>query len=259
MKAASRSVLVVTAACAVVLAAVWWLPTTSLYRWQDAHLHWNYALQILFFIIPLSILATRRRTRADYGLVFAEPRWHARLGVMLVIVLVIVPLVIEAIFGRLALNRMFAAFPLSTIVFHFVFSSFGEELFFRGFVQGELNLAFGRRWKFAGVAFGPGLVVAALIFAAGHAFRRDAVDVQQFIATGIFAVFAGLLRERTGGVVAPAMLHATIDLNWHFLRLDRVLKVAQFVCTGVAFFFVLRLINEPRPHEPAARLAALSR
>ena len=254
MSARVWSVLLVVVAYAILLAWMGWLPTTSIASWQREHLHWNYALQSLFFIIPLSILATRLRRLADYGLVWSEPRLHARLAVMLVIVLVLLPIAITALFGRLALDRTFAAFPLSTIVFHFVFSSFGEELFYRGFIQGELNRAFGRPWKIAGVPFGPGLIVASLTFAAGHGVPMLGAQVWDPLAvlqTGIFAFFAGLLRERTGGIFAPAMLHATIDLNWHWLRLHRVLRIAQLICTGVALFFILRWIAiEPASDAP---------
>ena len=246
--AAVRSVLLVVVAYAILIGWMWLLRASAFAAWQREHLHWNYGFQIIFFVIPLSILATRRRSLEQYGLVFRDPRLHARLAVMLTIVLVVVPIAVTALFGRIGFDRTFLAHPISTVVFHFVFSSFGEELFFRGFIQGELNLAFGRPWKFAGVPFGVGLVVSTLTFAAGHGIPllgAPEVDVWAFVLTGFFALFAGLLRERTGGIFAPAMLHATIDLNWHLLRLHRVLRVAQYVCTGVAFYFIIRWIDDP--------------
>jgi membrane protease YdiL (CAAX protease family) len=132
-------------------------------------------------------------------------------------------------------------------------ADFGAELFYRGFIQGELNRAFGRPWKIAGVPFGPGLIIATLTFAAGHGvpfLGAPEWDPWAMLQTGIFAFFAGLLRERTGGIFAPAMLHATIDLNWHLFRLHRVLRICQFVCTGVAIFFILRWIADDRSDPP---------
>jgi membrane protease YdiL (CAAX protease family) len=228
---------------------MWWLPTTAFASWQYKRVHWNYAFQLLFFIIPLVAFVIGRRRPADYGLVLTEPRLHLRLAVMLVILLVLVPLASQALFGRLELNRTFAAYPISTIIFHFVFSSFGEELFFRGFMQGELNLAFGRPWRLAGVPFGVGLIVAALVFAIGHGIEQMnpllgsfELDPQAFLATAAFAIVAGLLRERTGSLLAPTLLHATIDLNWHLLRLDPVLRKVQPVCTAAAFVIIFAWI-----------------
>jgi uncharacterized protein len=248
--AALRAVVLVVLANAILIAWMSWLRATPYAAWEREHLNWKYGVQILFFAIPLSILATRRRSPAQYGLAFYGRRLHARLAVMLPLVLVATPIAITAIFGRLTLNRTFVEFPVSTAVFHFVFSSFGEELFFRGFMQGELNLGFGRPWKVADVPFGPGLVVTTLVFGAAHGvplLGASEFDPTAILLTACFAFFAGLLRERTGGIFAPAMLHATIDLNWHLLRLHRVLRIAQFVCTGVAFYFILRWIGDERP------------
>lgn len=48
----------------------------------------------------------------------------------------------------------------STVVWQFVFSGFGEEFVFRGYVQSRLNQAFGRPLRLFGIQFGVGLIVA---------------------------------------------------------------------------------------------------
>jgi membrane protease YdiL (CAAX protease family) len=56
----------------------------------------------------------------------------------------------------------------STIIFQFIFAGFGEEIFFRGYIQTRINEDFGRRWSIKGVNFGPGLLIAAALFGVLH-------------------------------------------------------------------------------------------
>ena len=92
----------------------------------------------------------------------------------------------------------------------------GEELFFRGYVQPQLNQAFERRWTLWGVRFGWGLVVTQLLFALIHALNRcDYFRGHWEFAWGhalvtLPAVY-GFLREKTGSIAAPVLVHATVD------------------------------------------------
>src|SRR5262249_17006510 len=50
---------------------------------------------------------------------------------------------------------------LQATTWRFFGAGCGEEVFFRGYAQARLDAAFGRPWRWAGVAFGPGLPLAA--------------------------------------------------------------------------------------------------
>lgn len=82
-----------------------------------------------------------------------------------------------------------------------------EEAFFRGYVQSRLAEAFGGRG-----AIGPvtrANLVASLLFAVGHFGTSVSVArASVFFPSLLF----GLLRERTGGVVAPVIVHALSNL-----------------------------------------------
>jgi membrane protease YdiL (CAAX protease family) len=97
-------------------------------------------------------------------------------------------------------------------------AAIAEEVFFRGYAQSRLDAAFGRPWQFLGVPFGPGLVLASLLFGAVHVLNTT----DYFAGTYRFAwcwglvtaasVHYGFLRAKTGSVLAPILVHATTDL-----------------------------------------------
>jgi membrane protease YdiL (CAAX protease family) len=91
---------------------------------------------------------------------------------------------------------------------------FGEEILYRGYMQSRLNEEFGRPFKFFGVAFGWGAIITNILFGLMH------VGVQRWIlglstevtlAWGFWTIFGGLVlsfvREKTGSILAPALLH----------------------------------------------------
>lgn len=94
-----------------------------------------------------------------------------------------------------------------------------EELFFRGYAQSRLNEAFARPYRVLGTDFGPGLFIASALFGLVHGLNT----YNYFQCAGRFnychalvtasALFHGLLRERTGTIVAPIIVHALIDVG----------------------------------------------
>ena len=85
-------------------------------------------------------------------------------------------------------------------------TGFGEEILFRGYVQSRLNRAFGRPFHTWGVRWGLGVIIAAILFGSMHFFHGTGT-----LWWGLWTIFAGLvfgfLREKTGGIAAPAIAH----------------------------------------------------
>lgn len=102
---------------------------------------------------------------------------------------------------------------LVTFVCYAVFVGFGEEIMYRGFVQSRLNQAFGRPFQFFGIPWGWGLVITSLLFGFTHVLNVDAAsgEIGWYWGWGLWTAFSGLtfgyIRERTGNVLAPALLH----------------------------------------------------
>jgi len=116
-----------------------------------------------------------------------------------------------------ALNRL-SLQVVSTVAWQFLFSGFGEEIRYRGYYQSRVNEEFGRPWRLMGVSFGPGLLVSSALFALSHALNtfnpfRGRLELAWGWALFTFfgGVFFGLVREKTGSVVAPGVAHGLPD------------------------------------------------
>lgn len=79
----------------------------------------------------------------------------------------------------------------------------GEELVFRGFLYTSLR----ERWGYA-----PSLIVVSVLFSAMH---FEATFVYPLLVLPI-ALVLGWLRERSGGVCAPMLLHVAVN-SWAFV------------------------------------------
>jgi membrane protease YdiL (CAAX protease family) len=95
----------------------------------------------------------------------------------------------------------------------------GEEIFYRGYIQSRVNMAFGRPLRFLGIQFGMGLLVSSLLFGFLHALNSvDYFDRRFTFAWGFgvanvgTGLLYGCLRESTGSVVAGAVTHAVLDV-----------------------------------------------
>jgi membrane protease YdiL (CAAX protease family) len=95
-----------------------------------------------------------------------------------------------------------------------LFVGFGEEILYRGYAHSRLNEAFGTAFRFAGVAFGWGTILAAAIFGLTHVgILRWILGASSEVtwAWGVWTFFGGLVfayvREKSGGILAPALLH----------------------------------------------------
>jgi uncharacterized protein len=98
-------------------------------------------------------------------------------------------------------------------------AGFGEEIFFRGYVQSRLNQAFGRPWQFVRVRFGVGLIASALLFGFIHALNTVEYFEGRYdfawLWTGtnfIAGLFFGCLRDRTESVAPGAIIHGVTDV-----------------------------------------------
>ncbi len=117
------------------------------------------------------------------------------------------------------LNHAEIAPKLWTVFWVLIGSGFGEELFFRGYMQGRLNLVFGRRWSLWGTRFGPGLFLAAALFGAIHVLNTVDYfsDVYHFQwhhgLTTMTTLYFGFLREKTNSILAPALVHGFGNLS----------------------------------------------
>lgn len=102
----------------------------------------------------------------------------------------------------------------------FVFVGPVEELVFRGYIQSRLNEAFGRPRQFLGVSFGVGIIISSLLFGLVHTMNANtfnpflgkySLDIFWGIIAFMIGLVLGFVREKTGSIVAPALLHGALD------------------------------------------------
>lgn len=115
--------------------------------------------------------------------------------------------------GPLVLDRS-PWWLVEILLIHLVMVALPEEVFYRGFLQARLAPLFRRRIRVLGASLGPHVVVASALFALSHL-----VTIPHPARLAVFfpGLLFGWLRERTGGVLAPAFLHAASNVLLEFL------------------------------------------
>jgi membrane protease YdiL (CAAX protease family) len=94
-------------------------------------------------------------------------------------------------------------------------------------MQSRLDQAFGKPYAFGGVQFGWGVIITSLLFGLLHVTNGGDPVTRTFVpqwAWGLWTFFGGLasgyVREKTGSIVAPTILHGLPQALVHFfLRL----------------------------------------
>ena len=164
-------------------------------------------LSVTFVIAIAVMLRVLRKTD-----VRGKSGTPARTNLIVMGLLLLFPILVA-----LAMHRL-SVVIVSTVVWQFVCSGFGEEFVWRGYVQSRLNQAFGRPWTLCGVQCGPGLIIASLLFGLFHAFNTyDPASGQYELAWGwaLWTTFSGLffgaIREKTGSLLACGIAHGLPD------------------------------------------------
>ena len=161
-----------------------------------------------FFTLALWLIVRMVSQKYDHFEDVQISRRKHRNNVLSILFLLLLPVILG-----LAMMRLSWAL-VSTVVWQFIFSGFGEEIFFRGYIQSRLNAAFGRPYEWKGIRFGAGLFITAAIFATTHVLNTANIWLGNFnmawwwgTFTFVGGILFGLLREKTQSVVAPGVLH----------------------------------------------------
>lgn len=162
------------------------------------------------FLAVLVVLRTRGR------IIEHIPPW---VTVPVIFALLGVPVVVAAHFHRPSM--------LLTALWCFFGAGFGEEIFYRGYIQSRVDEAFGLPFRLLGFEFGMGLLASSLLFGLVHVL--DTVDyfaghfnfgwgygVQNFFE----GLFYGCVRAKTGSVLPGAIMHGFGDV---FARISYLL------------------------------------
>ena len=111
---------------------------------------------------------------------------------------------------------------IAQIIIVLIFVGFLEEFFWRGYVQRRLNDVFGRPYSLFNVNYGAGLVLTAAIFGLFHPLFANETPLPWAWAlwTATFGLILGFLREKSGAIVAPTLLHGVFLLGGVFFGIS---------------------------------------
>lgn len=178
----------------------------NLMEWQRDIFIWNYfgvSANYVLFVIYFFYSKKRKET---FGLHFGKWKDHALSYVIILVSIIVFFRIVTFIAeGPLVLQIP----PLTTILFQLIFVAFGEELFWRGFIQSKFGF-----W-IATIGFGllhfiPTYVINVFIY-------NTDFDVLNGLAVMSFALIMGLIlgliRKKTDSVYASTLLHGMYGLS----------------------------------------------
>lgn len=194
--------LIVTVTSVALFRLVYYIPIVGRYG--------STAVPILLIYIPIFISGWRKHPLALKG-----DGWKSGVISFVAWSLIIFPIFVIAahFWQRFIYNEgpfHLAAPPAASFwLAQLVAAALPEEIFFRGYLQTCLDKFFIARWNIFGVRLGWAWPLTALIFAFAHS-----VITYRWWHFAIFfpALVFGYLRERTGGIIAPTLFHASSNI-----------------------------------------------
>jgi membrane protease YdiL (CAAX protease family) len=132
-------------------------------------------------------------------------------NLVVILILLFIPIVLGLIFNQLS------SLLISTIIWQFLVSGFGEEFKYRGYYQSTINREFGCPYCIGGIQFGIGLIFSSLLFSFSHIlnpFNPFLGNFELALWWGTFTLVSGfvfgLLREKTQSLIAPTIFHGLV-------------------------------------------------
>ncbi len=250
MKETIKAISEVVIVEAIFLVIAWYLQAIQPlgYGWYSKF------IMILFGII--GILAHRKVY--EYGLIPRNLKFNLIWSAYIILIFVLtslVTLIISTLSGTL---RMICLHTLMIdLIWFFIFVGFAEELFFRGYIQSRLNEVFRKKYRrilWVRFEWSEGtLITGVFFFGLAHIFVAinpftsriifSPVIVMVVISACFMGVIFGVLREKTGDVLLPTILHGLIDFTT--FSLGRLIGLMfSSIATGVALFLFFLLIFE---------------
>lgn len=164
---------------------------------------WNWTGKLIALGLTLAIASHPAFGWRRSGLTLQQRR-----GSLLPALLASLPVIALYLFFALAGDEPANA---ESIAFQLTLPGLEEEPFYRGILLLAFAEAFRSRMKLLGVDWGWGAILSSILFGLTHAFGYDdgsfSFDLMTFLLTGVPALILVWMRERTGSLLLPILLH----------------------------------------------------
>jgi membrane protease YdiL (CAAX protease family) len=131
---------------------------------------------------------------------------------------------------------------LSQIIKSTIFAGLFEELYFRGFLFGQI-------FRYTKIGFIPAIILGALLFASGHLHQSTEFSILMgvFVTTFLGAIFyAWLFVEWHYNLWIPIFLHTFMNLSWEIFSVSENalgnVKSNIFRCLTIAAAIIVTII-----------------
>lgn len=201
-----------TWADALALLLVWW-PLEfrwllDVWPWPEGQAAYALASLLAVDLALLVFLGLRRLDGVGYRLYPAGGDGRAALFNFTAFSALAIPIGLVTGFLRFNPHADFIDFAGSFVAI-FVTIALPEELLFRGLIQNLLHKTWGRP--------GRALVATAVLFGVAHLNNGPAPDWRYVLLATLAGIFYGRAYFQSGGLLAPALVHAGVDAVWRGL------------------------------------------
>lgn len=106
---------------------------------------------------------------------------------------------------------------MENIIFQITMTSIVEEIVYRGTILTLLSMVFIDNLKIGKVNFGMGAIISSILFGLWHGLNiTNDLEVTMswipFIYTGLIGFALALIKERTGSLLFPIIIHVMVNL-----------------------------------------------
>ena len=164
------------------------------------------------YVIAVWMILSYLKNREQAGTLTPDVAPSPRKTVITIVVLWLVPIFLGLYFNNISGQLV------SLIIWQLVVSGFGEEFFWRGYIQTRLNDGFGRPFEIFDVKFGWGLIITSLLFGFVHGLNTFNIFTGTYdfaLTWAVFTFFSGLffgfIREKTKSLIATGLAHGLTD------------------------------------------------
>ncbi len=223
--------------------------------------------KIIMILLGLLGILIHKRLR-DYGLAPKSLKFSVKWSIYIIILFTVinVAVILVAFATGLSDLRVDLEQFFIDMVWYFIFVGFAEEFFFRGYVQSRLNEVFTKKYKkILGVDFewSQGtLITGIFLFGIPHiltginlftgTINISLMTLMLVVFASLLGVIFGVLREKTGGIVVPTILHGLIDFT--VFGIGRIIGLGlSNIAAMIALFAFFALFFERILKEPIIR------